>query len=160
MTTRDYRKTSNQIAADLLRFFDQDPDVIDLLVFKAVKDSEETLTTNPDVVGSLENTDRAIEYADPIASKGKILPFNWRSMTLDDGTGPNDGDSDEPIQMLIKETDIPKQSVIQWDEYISNTETRTVTMYLLSSEEMGQAPAITTLYFLIPFGDDDSAFKD
>lgn len=153
---RDYRQTNVQIASDLDTFFDNDPDVFDVIIFKAQSDEQETVTDVEDVVGSMESDRRTIEYADPIASKAKIMPFDFRLFATSDGEDANEGSAENPIIMLIKEKDIPKQSVIQYDEYINETDIRTVTLYLVHSEAYGQAPVITMAHYLIPMGDSDA----
>ena len=108
---RDYRETNIQIASDLDIFFDNDPDVFDVIIYKALSDDQETLTDVEDVVGSMESDRRTIQYADPISSKAKIMPFDFRFFATSDGEGANEGSAEQPVVMLIKEKTIPKQSV-------------------------------------------------
>jgi hypothetical protein len=160
MTTRDYRVHSKSIADDLDDQFDQDPDAIDILLFKARHDLKETVTTVPDVVGALEASERAIQYDDPISTKAIVVPFDFRFMALDSGQAAGqDNEGNQPIILLIKEDNIPKQSVIQWDEYISDSDVERRTYYVLFSEAYGQAPVITMAHYCIPFGDDDGTFS-
>ena len=159
MTSRDYRVHSKSIADDLAAQFDQDPDAIDILLFKARHDLTETVTTTPDVVGALEVSERAIGYDDPIPTKALMIPFDFRFFALDDGQEAGQAaESAQPIILLIKADDIPKQSVIQFDEYVSETEIHKRTYYVLYSEAYGQAPVITMAHYCIPFGDDDGSF--
>jgi len=160
MSTRDYRVHSNSIASDLDAQFDQDPDAIDVLLFKARHDLKETVTETPDIVGALEASERAIQYDDPIPTKAIIVPFDFRFMALDDGrTAGQSNEGNQPIILLIKEDNVPKQSVVQWDEYVSDTEVERRTYYVLLSEAYGQAPVITMAHYCIPFADDDGTFE-
>lgn len=154
--TRDYRTTNTLISADLDTMFDQDPDAIDILLFKARRGNPETVVETEDVVGSVEADDRAVEYDDPIDSRGIFLPFEFDGILAMD-SGEKQGDYETPVVMLIKEKDIPKGSVVQYDEFISATETQTLTMYIIKSEAVGQAPAIAMKHYLIPFFDDEGA---
>jgi hypothetical protein len=136
--------------------FDQDPDAVDLLLYKALIGNPETVVETEDVVGSIEADERAIEYDDPIDTRGIFLPFDFGGiMAMDSGAQP--GDFEVPVVMLIKETDIPKGSVVQYDEYVSDTEVQTFSMYILKSEAVGQAPSITMKHYMIPFFDDEGA---
>jgi len=154
--TRDYRETNAQLSSDLDVMFDSDPDAIDLLLFKARLGNPETVTETEDVVGSLEDDERAIEYDDPIDTRGRFLPFDFQGILAMD-SGAQQGDFDVPVVMLIKEKNIPIGSVVQYDEYISPTETQMVSLYIIKSEAVGQAPAIAMKHYLIPFFDDEGA---
>jgi len=156
MTTRDYRETNALISSDLDILFDADPDAIDVLLYKARLGSPETVCETEDVVGSLEADERAVEYDDPIDTRGVFLPFDFQGILAMD-SGITQGDFEVPVVMLLKEKDIPKGSVIQYDEYISDTETQTFSMYIIKSEAVGQAPAIAMKHYLIPFFDDEGA---
>jgi hypothetical protein len=159
MTARDYRLHAGSIAGDLAAQFDQDPDAIDILLFKARHDLKETVTETPDVVGALEASERAIQYDDPIPTRAIVIPFDFRFTALDDGQmAGQSAEGEQPIILLIKADDVPKQSVIQWDEYVSDTEVYRRTYYVLFSEAYGQAPVITMAHYCIPFGDDDGTF--
>lgn len=60
------------------------------------------------------------------------------------------GNFEIPVVMLIQEADNPKGSVVQYDEYVSNTGTQTVSLYIIKSEAVGQDPAIAMKHYLIP----------
>jgi len=153
---RDYRATNTLISDDLDVMFDQDPDAIDMLLFKALIGNPETVVETEDVVGSLEADERAVEYDDPIDTRGIFLPFDFHGIQAMD-SGAQQGDYDVPVVMLIKEREIPRGSVIQYDEYINETETQTMSLYIVKSEAVGQAPAIAMKHYLIPFFDDEGA---
>ena len=156
METRDYRETSALIASDMVTMFDSDPDAIDILLFKARIGDPETVVETEDVVGSLEADERTVEYDDPIDTRGIFLPFDFQEILAMD-SGVQQGDYETPVVMLIQETDIPKGSVIQYDEYVNGTEKQTVSLYILKSEAVGQAPAIAMKHYMIPFFDDEGA---
>lgn len=157
MTARDYRKHSKAIAGDLATQFDQDPDAFDILLYKPDLDSQESVTSQTDVVGSLESDERALEYADPIPSRAVRVPFEFRFLALEEGDAPSQDSQDkQPVILLIKEPDVPKQSVIQFEEYVDDENTRIATYYVLYSEAYGQAPVITYAHYCVPMGDDDA----
>ncbi len=156
MAIRDYRGCNNVIAADMETMFKDDPEAIDLVLFKAILGNPETVVETEDVVGSIEDDERAIEYADPINTRGVFLPFDFQGIqAMSDGEQA--GDFETPVVMLIQEKDIPKGSVVQYTEYVSDTETQTISLYILKSEAIGQAPHIAMKHYLIPFFDDEGA---
>lgn len=159
MTTRDYRETNLLVASDLSTMLAEDPDAVDVLIYKAILGTPETNTALiNDVVGSLESDERAIEYADPISSKALFLPFDFQAILAMD-SGAMAGDFETPVVMLIKGAEIPKASVVQYDEFAGVSDIRTVTLYVMKAEAVGQSPAIAFKYYLIPFFDDEKAFK-
>lgn len=157
MTARDYRAHRNAIAADLSTQFDNDPDAFDILLYKPNLEAQESVTSQPDIVGSMEADERVLEYGDPIASKALKIPFDFRFLALDEGDEPSQDSQDkQPVILLIKETDVPRQSVIQFEEYLDDTAIRIATYYVLYSEAYGQAPVITYAHYCVPMADDDA----
>ena len=154
--TRDYRIASSEMELDMVTMFEQDPDAIDILIYKARLGNPETVSETEDVVGSLESNERAIEYDDPIDSRGIFLPFDFQGiLAMDSGARPTD--FEVPVVMLIQEREIPVGSVVQYNEYVTDTEIQTFSLYILKSESVGQAPAMAMKHYMIPFFDDEGA---
>lgn len=155
-TPRDYRAAADVIAADLLTLLDSDPDAFDIVLFKPRLANPETVVQTADVVGSIESDERAVEYDDPIPSRGLFLPFDFQGIIAMD-SGEKQADPDVPLVMLIKEKDVPKGSVVQYDEYVSSSEVQTISLYVIKSEAACQGPAVAMKHYLIPFFDDEGA---
>lgn len=156
MAARDYRKTNQALATALMALLDQSPNAIDLILFKALPGTEEVVAEGADVVGTMESRERRIDYADPDNTKGLIIPDESIILGMsDDGESPVPGE--EPIIMLVKTPDIPKQSVIWYEEYINETDTEEHYFYLLKSEAIGESPAMIMKHYFIPFFGFDAA---
>lgn len=161
MNKRDYRETSRVIVSDLDVMFEYDPDAIDVLLYRAKLDTTEVATSLvQDVVGSLESDERLIEYEDPVLTRAIFLPFEFQAIAAMD-QGDMAADFETPLVMLIQGNEIPKASVIQYDEYIGpkDDDVRRVTLYVMHSDTVGQSPAIAYRYYLIPFFDEEGVFK-
>lgn len=160
ISPRDYRETNQDIARDIFTMIEQDPDNLDILLFKARLETVETLADVEDMVGSLEEDERSFEYGDPIECKALFLPFEFEDtlVTLD-GTEGQIGSADTPLVMLISEPDIPEYSVVQYEEYVSETERRRATLCILKSMEVAQSPGVVMKHYLIPFTNNEQAFK-
>ncbi|MBF0121264.1 MAG: hypothetical protein HQK79_20715 [Desulfobacterales bacterium] len=152
MSIVDYREISQSIANNIDILFESHPDAFDVLLFKAKPEALETVSIMPDVVGSLESNERAIEYEDPIKTRAFRVPDDLQNFLTLDGSMPNDN-QDNPVILYIQERDIPAQSVIQYHEYINQKEARTVTLYLLKSEAIGKSPSISVKHYFIPMGE-------
>ena len=160
ISPRDYRETNQELARDILTMIEQDPDNLDILLFKARLETIENLADIEDTVGSLEEDERSFGYDDPIECKAVFMPFEFEGtlVTLD-GTEGQIGSTDTPIVMLISEPDIPEYSVVQYEEYVSQTERRRVTMCILKSMEVAQSPGVAMKHYLVPFTDNEQSFK-
>jgi hypothetical protein len=159
MNPLDFRQTNIQIADDLDVFFDSDgEDIIDILLFRARIDYPEDVVLDGgvvDVVGSIEEGERALTYDDPVQSKAKVIPFETPFLSTFDGEDPLDTSNDTPIVMLIKAQDVPKYSVVQYQEFVSSTEVRRVSLCVMKSETFGRSPVIGTKHYMIPFIEDE-----
>lgn len=161
ISPRDYRETNQDLAQDILTMIEQDPDNLDILLFKARLDSIETVADVEDTVGSLEEGERSFEYDNPIECKAVFLPFEFEdTLATLDGTEGQLGSSDPPLVMLISEPDIPEYSVVQYEEYVSETERRRVTLCILKSVEVAQSPGVAMKHYLIQFTDNELALKE
>ena len=150
MAARDYRSTNQTLAAALNALLDQSPNAIDIILFKALPGTEEVVAEGADVVGTMEARERRIDYAAPVNTKGLIIPNESMIFGMaEDGESPVPGE--EPIVMLVKAPDIPKQSVIWYESYIDATNTEEYYYYLLKSEPIGKAPSIIMKHYFIPF---------
>lgn len=155
---RNYRPIATVSDADIDTLLDTHPDAFECLLFKAIIGSEEQLTPDvTDYAGSLESTKVGISYADPIKTKAFMLPEEgFRLPALMDGSDADyyDNEGQQPIVLLIKEKDVPQQSVIRWREAAddANAEPRTITMYILRSDSMGRSPSVSKMrHYCIPF---------
>jgi len=150
MTARDYRATNQALATALMALLDQSPSAIDLILFRALPGTEEVVAEGADVVGTMEARERRIDYADPVGTRGMIIPEESMIFGMsDDGESPVPGE--EPIIMLVKALDLSKQSVIWYEEYVSENDTEEHYYYLLKSEAIGESPAMIMKHYFIPF---------
>jgi hypothetical protein len=156
----DHRATNSIVTSDIEKLFQQSKeDVFDVRIFKANLEDLETVAENADVVGSMEAGERLISFVDPVESKAMILANDNLILATDDGSDPADGSVQQPIVMLIQEPDIPKHSVVQYEEYVNATEVRQVTLCVLHSETFGRSPVIGTKHYLVPFANNEGTFE-
>lgn len=150
MTARDYRNTNQALATSLNALLDQSPNAIDMILFKAIPGTEEVVAEGADVVGTMESRERRIDYADPAPTKGMIIPDESIIFGMaEDDESPVPGE--EPIVMLIRTANIPKQSVIWYEDYVDDENTEEHYFYVLKAKPVGVSPAMITIYYLIPF---------
>jgi len=146
---RDYRDFNKAMSDDFLTYVNNHPDAIDVLLFRPDTATLEKTAVTTDVVGALESEERAMEYLDPIIVKAVIIPDAISSSAVDAGGEP-DGAEGQPVIMLIG-ADVPKQSVVQYREYINDTDVRMVSLYVLRSEIVGEAPGVCERHYCVPF---------
>jgi hypothetical protein len=150
MTARDYRPTNTFLSASLTAFLTNSPIAIDVVLYRAIEGTEETVAEGVDEVGTMETRERKIDYADPEPIKGVIVPDDSILFGFtDDGGSPIPGE--EPIVMLLSAADVPKQSVIWYEDYVDVESTEEHYLYVLKAEAVGGPPALITKYYLIPF---------
>ena len=150
---RDRSKENLKIAAGVQKLILKHPDSFDCLLYRPDFTSEETTATGSDVVGSFEETNRNLSYLDAVNTKALKLVNDFplvATMNLDPG------DTGENIITLLMLEDAPNQSVIQFREYVSDTESRVVNMYVLDAELVGEAPTILKKYHCVPFYNDEA----
>jgi hypothetical protein len=148
MKRRDHRKFNAAIAKCMDIFLQRHPDAIDAILFKADHAHQETSSVMSDVVGSMEAEERALTYLSPVVTR--IFPFPPEAVLSADDYGDHcDGNMDQPIAVLIEEPDVPKQSIIQYEEYISPTEVRAVALYVVHAEMLGGEAG--KKYYCMPF---------
>lgn len=150
MKGRDYRDFNKAMADDFIVFVRNHPDAFDILLFKPDLGSLEQVAIDQDVVGALEAEERALEYLDPVVAKAVLIPDEFPFGSADAGGEP-DGNMDQPSVLLIADPDIPKQSVVQYREFINDTDVRVVSLYILRSEIIGEAPGVCEKHFCVPF---------
>ena len=156
MTThRDYRSTHASLAGNVQVMLLNHPDAFEALLYKADLAHPETVAPGVDVVGALDTEERTLEYADPVPCKAMIVPsFDPFPVSLDGDRA--DGEQSAPVVLLISVQDVPYQSVIQWTEYVDDTNTRDVALYVGHSEQIGVAPGVCSKLYCLPmqaFGD-------
>jgi hypothetical protein len=150
MKPRDYRDFNKAMSEDFMVFVRNHPDAFDVLLFKPDPNSLETVAVDEDVVGALESEERAIEYLDPVMAKAVLIPDEFPFGAVDTGGEP-DGNMDQPVVLLIGDPDIPKQTVASYREFINDTDVRVVSLYILRSEIIGEAPGVCEKHYCVPF---------
>lgn len=145
---RDYREPQSDIAANVKLFIEQSADAFACLLYRANNDSPEVVTTEEDTVGSIESTERTVTYQLPVLCRAVIVPDgSTREVDIEgDTTSP----ATDPVVMILTEINIPDQSVIQYREYTTATETRDVTLYVLKSGWVGDAPGVCPKHYCLP----------
>ncbi len=151
----DFREVNLQVAEDLdvLLSLDDDPENFDVLLYKAKpSEMENAASDTEDVVGSLESGERAIGYDVPVPTVARFVQYDWPELTATlDGSYPNEGMIDEtPVVLLLREQNISKQSIIEYDEYDADDQVRRVRLYVLDSKPYGRTPVICWHHFCVP----------
>lgn len=150
MRIRDYSSFNKPIADNITIYIQNHPDAVEAFLFRANHDLPEQTAVTTDVVGAIESNERSLTYQPPLYTKIVILPDQMPFMAADVGGGP-DGNMEQPVVLLIGDADVPKQSVIQYEEYESETETRSISLYVVRSEGMGEAPGVGLRHYCLPF---------
>jgi hypothetical protein len=138
---------------------DNHPDAFDCLLYKAQRATAESVVVGlvEDVVGASEGSERKIEYADPIETRAMLVPeeqFLFSAYT-DGSTDENFGSTGQPIVLVLKEHDVPKQSVVTWLEYTGQgVETKENRVYILESRGFGKSPSAGLRHYCIPMNDE------
>lgn len=147
----DRRQVTDIVAADLLKIIDQHPAAFDVLLFKADLQRVEQVTDTLDVVGTIESSENKFFYQRPMQTKAVELPRDLSGLQmLASGTGALDA-SDEPVVLLLKEKNVPEQSVVWIEEQLSDDETKVTLLYILHSAPIGKHGQGGAKHFLIPF---------
>ena len=150
---RNQSKVNLKIAAGVQKLIGKHPDSFDCLLYRPDFTSVETTGTGNDVVGSFEETSRNLTYLDAVETKALKLVADFpliATMNLDPG------DTGENIMTLLILEDAPNQSVIQFREYVNDTESRVVNLYVLDADLIGEAPTILKKYHCVPFYNDEA----
>jgi hypothetical protein len=157
-TPRDLRPLLGGVAGDLDVFLKNSPDAFDALLFRALRDEVETITDVVDEVGSMEASEKIINYADPVDARAYELPIEF-PVLVDDSGDTASGFADQPVVLLISGGDIPKASVLVYDEYndLSGDTTRRM-LYIERIESISKKPGAGNLYYMLPFFDHDARF--
>jgi hypothetical protein len=149
LTPRDYRVPQADIAANVKAFIEQSADAFECLLYRANNDEPEAVTTEEDTVGSIESTERTVTYQLPVLCRAVIVPDGSTHEVDIEGDVTSPGMAD-PVVMILTEVDIPDQSVIQYREYIGAVEVRDVTLYVLKSGWVGDAPGVCPKHYCLP----------
>lgn len=155
MQPRDYRPTGQAISDNLRTFITNHPDAFDCLLFRADTSAIETIAPGTDVVGSLESNERAITYLNPIPARAVKVPDGLPMSASNDAMEP-DGFQEQPVVLILNVSDTPKQSIVQYNEYVDALNVRRVNLYIVQSESMGSMPGAGLRHYCIPF----QAFDD
>ncbi|MET4696622.1 hypothetical protein [Endozoicomonas lisbonensis] len=150
ITARNHLPVTNQVAEDLVKIIDQAPTGFDLLVFKAQIDDTESTVDMPDPVGNLEAREKTISFADPVVSRAIMLPNDHPGLSLAYGFGELDH-MDEPVSIVLKEPNVPEQSVVWFEEQVSADRVKVTLLYVLKSEPVGANGQAGSVHVLMPF---------
>lgn len=150
MKPRDYRDFNAAMSEDFMVFVRSHPDAFDILLFKPDLSSQEKVTEETDVVGALESEERSLKYLDPIITKAVLVPDEYPFGVVEAGGEP-DGNIGQPVVLLIADPEILKQTIVQYREYINDTDVRKVSLYVLRSEIIGEAPGVCEKHYCVPF---------
>ena len=159
MSNRDYSEQSTILSADFLTMLNYHPESFACLFFKSELSTAEVVAPDgvtdgvADVVGSIEGSERKIEYSDPVASRAMIVPDEGLSLfAFESGHGEDSKSGNDPVVILLKETTVPKQSIITWTEKTGpgDTDEKDVSFYVLESRPFGRAPVAGMKHYCIP----------
>lgn len=150
MQPRDYRETGQAISDNLAIYIGNHPDAFDCLLFRADGASAEVIAPGADVVGSLESNERAISYLDPILARAVKVPDGLPVSVSNDSTEP-DGFQEQPVILILNVNDAPKQSIIQYNEYVDMLNVRQVNLYIVQSDSIGSLPGAGLRHYCMPF---------
>lgn len=159
MNPRDFTNRSAVLSDDIITMLDEHPDAFDCLLYRAVRSSVENVVEGlvEDVVGKSEGSERKIDYADPIETRAMLVPeeqFLFTAYTSG-SVDENMGSTDQPLVLMLKEQNIPKQSVVTWLEYTGDgTTTKEVRVYVLESKTFGKSPTAGLRHYCIPMKDE------
>jgi len=154
-TPRDYRSTHSALSTNLQTMLANHPDAFEALYYKADRSTPETVAPGVDVVGALDTSERSLQYDDPVPCKVMIVPeFNPFPMSSDGDRVS--GVEPAPVVLLVSVENVPEQSVIQWSEYVDDTNIREVAMYVVDSGQVGVAPGVCAKLYCLPM----QAFTD
>ncbi len=162
MTARDFRSTLSIVSADIRTMLQNEPTAIKGLLFRADRAAKEALPNMPvDSVGSMEASDKIIEYLDPIDCYGMEVPFDFDVPMETAGDHASDF-SEEPRAMLLSVDPVPKGSVFVYDEYDATTAAGTSTVrrmfWVQASRPVSKHHGAGVIHFMLPFLDYDPTF--
>lgn len=161
MKPRDYQKFNRQISHDIARILADHPDSFECKLFKPVYGVTEDVTTAADmadVVASVEDEERALEYPDEgTLAKAFIIP-NEQFANIpgfwDGAGGTLENIWETKTLMVALSESVPNQTIVQWSEVGGSTGERLVTYYVQDQDVIGQGNEIFMRYYLIPFQHD------
>ena len=141
---------SSIVASDLDAVIAAHPETFDAVIFRAINDNMETVAPTDDVVGTLENTQRRIEYEPPelvSVLEPTLEMANYRMLTEGDGYGlQNDG-----VYRLLISGRVPVQSVIAYPVAQHGGTFTLRIMYVLAAEALGRKAPAGYVYSLMPY---------
>ncbi|MCC8380060.1 hypothetical protein [Xenorhabdus sp. PB30.3] len=149
ITPIDRRHVFQQIYGDLQKTLDINPNAFDCLLFKANLNALEHLSQS-DVVGNLESREETFSYSSPTITRAIELPHDSGSiqmMAFGDGTD----EGEEVFQMLIKELNVPEQSVLWIEEQTSDETIQVRLLYIIKAEPIGKHGSGGFKYNLMSF---------
>lgn len=140
---------SSIVASDLDAVIAAHPETFDAVIFRALNDSMETVAPTNDVVGTLENTQRRIEYEQPelVSVLEPTLEIAYQMLTNGDGYSlQNDG-----VHKLLISGKVPIQSVIAYPVAQHGGTFALRIMYVLAADALGRKAPAGYVYSLMPY---------
>lgn len=157
MIPRDYRSTGKALADNINATIRQHPDKFECLLYRADLSAPETVASSNDVVGSMETSERAVTYLDPIPAIAlRVIAESFFLEAANTGDTP-DGNIEQPYVLMLAPVDpaepdhVPEQSIIQFEEMINDTDRRLISIYVVRNDLVGSAPGGKTRQYCIPF---------
>ncbi|MFH1984787.1 MAG: hypothetical protein ABIL58_23345 [Pseudomonadota bacterium] len=154
--TRDFRPTLNLLAADIRKFLQSEPTAIQGLLFRAIRSAKEATVDIADQVGTMEGSEKIIEFEDPVSAFAVEIPFDFDIDMETAGDHANDY-TEEPRAMMIDQEPVPKGSVLVYDEYSGAAVVRHF-WYVAHSKPISKHHGAGVIYFMMPFMDHEGAF--
>lgn len=152
----EYIAQARILQADMETLLKQHPEAFDCIVFAAQEDQDEMVSSELDVVGSLESGERAQTYAKPVRCRALIAPNEEQDFgVLSSGLGENFDSAERPLALLLSIPGVRTYSLVQWLEYASpalaSDEAVTArTVYVLKTSPIGHSMGAGVLYLCQP----------
>lgn len=149
---RDFRAPARILAADYRQMLAHDPKAFDCLIFPALGGREETIAANEDVVGALDDEERAQTYGEPVQGRAMIIPDSELSFDVLAGeVAQNFLGASAPMNFLLS-MPVRRFSLVQWLEYAEpeDTEPQTRTVYVMDVKAAGRVAGAGTVYVCAP----------
>lgn len=155
---RDFRATHAALTGNVHAMLMQHPNAFEALLYRADPAAPETVSPDDDVVGALDSRERTLDYSDAITVKAMIVPDTDPIPLSRDGSQA-DGEQSEPVVLLLSVPSVPEESIIQWLEYVNETDTREIILYVVDSKQVGTTPGVCAKLYCLPMQDFEELIK-
>lgn len=152
----EYIEQARILQTDMETLLKYHPEAFDCIVFAAQEGQDEMVSSELDVVGSLESGERAQTYAKPVRCRALIAPDEEQDFgVLSSGLGENFDSAERPLTLLLSIPGVRKYSLVQWLEYASpalasEEEVTVRTVYVLKTSPIGHSMGAGVLYLCQP----------